>query len=53
MKELYNNEMIKKWPDFAKMLLRWVSVPLHHLSLLLTLYMYLNKASNFNYSKIY
>lgn len=26
MKELYDIEMIKKWPDFAKMMLRWVSV---------------------------
>lgn len=52
MKELYDSEMIKKWPDFAKMMLRWVSVSMHHLSQLLTFYIYLSNASNFIYINI-
>lgn len=52
MKELYDIEMIKKWPDFAKMMLRWVSVSMHHLSQLLTFYIYLSNASNFIYINI-
>lgn len=52
MKELYDIEMIKKWPDFAKMMLRWVSVSMHHLSQLLTFYINLSNASNFIYINI-
>lgn len=52
MKELYDDEIIKIWPDFAKMILRLVSDSMHHLSQYLTFYIYLSEASDFIYINI-
>lgn len=52
MKELYDDEIIKIWPDFAKMMLRLVSDSMHHLSQYLTFYIYLSESSDFIYINI-